>query len=115
MPHDRGEVVKLLAKRLDPDQKDKERFAVVLSERAYNDSHDHGVFVMIATDPTLGSALGSYPIADIRGAGLNHASFVVPWLWTLKWSKRVRPEAIGRLSDNEFLSMVECLRQVVSI
>lgn len=113
MPHDRGEVVKLLAKRLDPDQKDKERYAVVLSERAYNDSHDHGVFVMIATNPPFGPAMGIYDIADIRAAGLHHASFVVPWFWTMKWSKVLR--ATGRIPDQEFRIMLDRLRQVVSI
>lgn len=113
MPHDRGEVVKLLAKRLDPDQKDKERYAVVLSERAYNDSHDHGVFVMIATNPPFGPAMGIYDIADIKAAGLDHPSFVVPWLWTLKWTKVIR--STGELPQDEFQQMIERLREVVSI
>ena len=113
MPHDRGAVVKLRAKRLDPDQRDKERYAVVLSERTYNDSHDHGVFVMIATNPPFGPAMGIYDIADIRSAGLDHPSFVVPWLWTMKWDKVVRPT--GRIPDDELRLMLDRLRQVVSI
>lgn len=115
MPHDRGEVVKLLAKRLDPDQKDKERFAVVLSERAYNDTHDHGIFVMIATNPPHGSAMGIYDIVDFRGAGLDHPSFVIPWVYTMKWSKLLSPARRGRLPAYEFQQMIERLREVVSI
>ena len=113
MPHNRGEVVKLLAKRLDPDQKDKERYAVVLSERTYNDTHDHGVFVMIATSPPFGPEMGIYEIADLHRAGLDHPSFVVPWLWTLKWDKVLRKT--GVLAEHELGQMIHRLREVVSI
>ena len=113
MPHNRGAVVKLLAKRLEPNQQDKERYAVVLSEREYNDNHDHGVFVMISTSPPFGPEMGSYAITDIGSAGLDHASFVVPWLWTMKWTKVIRPT--GELSQGEFQQMIESLREVVTI
>ncbi len=113
MPHNRGDVVKLVAKRLDPDQRDKERYAVVLSERAYNDTHDHGVFVMIATNPPFGPEMGIYDIDDIKSAGLDHPSFVVPWLWTITWNKVLRPQ--GRIPDDEFRIMLDRLREVVSI
>ncbi len=113
MPHNRGAVVKLLAKRLDPDQKEKERYAVVLSKREYNDSHDHGIFVMIGTNPPYGPVMGAYEIADLQRTGLEHPSFVVPWLWTMKWTKVIRPT--GELPQSEFQRMIERLREVVTI
>lgn len=114
MTYSPGDVVRLDAPRIDPPERSKRRYAVVLSERAYNIGKDHGVLVLIASGAILHEPiLGVYAIKDLRHAGLNGPSQVVPWFWTLKWTRVI--EKVGELTPYEFREMVARLREVVPL
>lgn len=112
MPYKRGDVVKLRTRGLEPGG-GREHFAVVLSEQTYNDQHDHGVFAMIASDPPDGGELGSYELSDYAHLGLEYASYVVPWIWTLRWHRVIRKT--GELTPYQLRMAVAELRKVASI
>lgn len=111
--YSRGDVLKLLFPRIDPANRDKERYAIVLSERDYNADNDHGVFIAISSGLPSLRLRGVYPIADWKYAGLATPSVVVPWLWTLPWTVVINKR--GELAPYEFRQMIERLREVVPI
>jgi len=113
MTYSRGDVLKLHFPRIDPASRDKERYAVVLTEREYNVTNDHGVFVAISSGVPDSRLRGVYPILDWKYSGLAKPSVVVPWLWTLPW--KVVIDKRGELTPYEFRQMIERLREVVAI
>lgn len=108
MTYSRGDVLKLELRKIDPPEKTKERYGVVLTEREYNLTHDHGVVVAMST-----TADGIYSVKDLAHAGLTHPTVVTAWLWTVPWQKVIRKT--GELPPFELARMIDELRKVVSI
>ena len=113
MPYSRGDVIWADLPRLDPHRSPKARYALVLSENAYNDDNDHGVVVAISSGVPSERLPGVYVIANWKELKLDRASVVVPWLFTVEWDVVTRKAS--DLSPYQLREVTKRLREVISI
>lgn len=110
--YNRGDVVKLQTKYVDVPG-GREHYAVVLTELAHNKINDYGTFAIISSDPPKGGGLGCYEITQYAEAGLDHVSYVTPWISTSRWHRVIRKA--GQLTPYQLRRAIEELRKVISI
>ena len=89
----------------------KQRPAVVLSHRQYN--QDHGRFIFAPLTGSAGSVSGVVEIADLGSAGLNRRTYAHGVVFTAQ-NLDVR-RTTGRLSSGDLNSLKQLLRSILQL
>jgi mRNA interferase MazF len=90
----------------------KNRPALVLSARAFNESNGHTVLAMITT-AARSSWPSDHPISDLASAGLSHASSVRWKLFTLPNPMIAR--TVGHLGVSDQRAIIDSARAIVGM